>query len=292
MGPITRQYPELTPYQFASNRPIDGIDLDGLEYLSNIKSVWLLRGFKTISSEYTINSLEVRNQAVHNIVLKHPDESPKGRDGRSLYEKSENNPDPREVNDMVVEKRSSSSRAQARSNMEAATERKKGSGDIVGGLVELVKWSRTTWYNTVHSKELDLANTSISALNQADNLVRAAAANPTFPTNINTTSFKTDLVNFITDGTIPKGDAMYQMTINTWGRLLYNNEAEVSNGTMNFSPLSTVIKKVEQPGLSDTKIKLGFITETTGNPNPAVKLANDMIKDKKYTGPTAVIKKG
>jgi hypothetical protein len=25
-------YPELTPYQFASNRPIDGIDLDGLEY--------------------------------------------------------------------------------------------------------------------------------------------------------------------------------------------------------------------------------------------------------------------
>ena len=23
----------LTPYQFASNRPIDGVDLDGLEYL-------------------------------------------------------------------------------------------------------------------------------------------------------------------------------------------------------------------------------------------------------------------
>ena len=32
VDPITRQYPELTPYQFASNRPIDGIDLDGLEY--------------------------------------------------------------------------------------------------------------------------------------------------------------------------------------------------------------------------------------------------------------------
>jgi RHS repeat-associated protein len=31
--PITKQYPELTPYQFASNRPIDGIDLDGLEFL-------------------------------------------------------------------------------------------------------------------------------------------------------------------------------------------------------------------------------------------------------------------
>ncbi|SNT14262.1 RHS repeat-associated core domain-containing protein [Ekhidna lutea] len=32
--PLTKSYPELTPYQFASNSPIDGIDLDGLEYLS------------------------------------------------------------------------------------------------------------------------------------------------------------------------------------------------------------------------------------------------------------------
>jgi len=31
--PLTKSYPMLTPYQFASNRPIDGIDLDGLEYL-------------------------------------------------------------------------------------------------------------------------------------------------------------------------------------------------------------------------------------------------------------------
>jgi RHS repeat-associated protein len=32
VDPIAKDYPELTPYQFASNRPIDGIDLDGLEY--------------------------------------------------------------------------------------------------------------------------------------------------------------------------------------------------------------------------------------------------------------------
>ncbi len=33
VDPLTRSYPWYTPYQFASNRPIDGIDLDGLEYL-------------------------------------------------------------------------------------------------------------------------------------------------------------------------------------------------------------------------------------------------------------------
>jgi RHS repeat-associated protein len=32
VDPITRSYPMLTPYQYASNRPIDGIDLDGLEH--------------------------------------------------------------------------------------------------------------------------------------------------------------------------------------------------------------------------------------------------------------------
>lgn len=32
VDPLTKEYPELTPYQFASNRPIDGTDLDGLEY--------------------------------------------------------------------------------------------------------------------------------------------------------------------------------------------------------------------------------------------------------------------
>jgi len=37
VDPITKQYPELTPYQFASNRPIDGIDLDGLEYAPPMK---------------------------------------------------------------------------------------------------------------------------------------------------------------------------------------------------------------------------------------------------------------
>ncbi|MEM7549570.1 MAG: RHS repeat-associated core domain-containing protein [Bacteroidota bacterium] len=32
VDPLTKSYPMLTPYQFASNRPIDGIDLDGLEH--------------------------------------------------------------------------------------------------------------------------------------------------------------------------------------------------------------------------------------------------------------------
>jgi RHS repeat-associated protein len=32
VDPLTGKYPELTPYQFSSNSPISGIDLDGLEF--------------------------------------------------------------------------------------------------------------------------------------------------------------------------------------------------------------------------------------------------------------------
>ena len=34
IDPLTNKYSFLTPYQFASNRPVDGIDVDGLEYIT------------------------------------------------------------------------------------------------------------------------------------------------------------------------------------------------------------------------------------------------------------------
>ena len=36
VDPLTKEYSMLTPYQFASNRPIDGIDLDGLEFATDV----------------------------------------------------------------------------------------------------------------------------------------------------------------------------------------------------------------------------------------------------------------
>ncbi|HMS30745.1 MAG TPA: hypothetical protein PKD32_12905 [Saprospiraceae bacterium] len=35
VDPLTSDYPSWTPYAFAMNRPIDGIDLDGLEYVNS-----------------------------------------------------------------------------------------------------------------------------------------------------------------------------------------------------------------------------------------------------------------
>jgi len=39
VDPLTKQYPMLTPYQFASNRPIDGVDLDGKEWAGSTTDI-------------------------------------------------------------------------------------------------------------------------------------------------------------------------------------------------------------------------------------------------------------
>jgi RHS repeat-associated protein len=41
LDPLSANYPELTPYQFASNRPIQGIDKDGEEF-QNMASQWMV----------------------------------------------------------------------------------------------------------------------------------------------------------------------------------------------------------------------------------------------------------
>ena len=41
VDPITKQYPELTPYQFASNTPIWAIDIDGAEGGTKVIDIWM-----------------------------------------------------------------------------------------------------------------------------------------------------------------------------------------------------------------------------------------------------------
>jgi RHS repeat-associated protein len=41
VDPVTNKFPYLTPYQFASNSPISGVDLDGLEYYYSANGAYL-----------------------------------------------------------------------------------------------------------------------------------------------------------------------------------------------------------------------------------------------------------
>lgn len=60
--PLTRSYPMLTPYQYASNRPIDGVDLDGLEFLDYSKALIILTAGGTYVKFENANRV-IRNRA-------------------------------------------------------------------------------------------------------------------------------------------------------------------------------------------------------------------------------------
>jgi RHS repeat-associated protein len=67
VDPITDRYPELTPFQFSSNRPIDGIDLDGKEYYSiHIKE--FPDGTRT--KMYVVNYTNISQMGMTNIKTK------------------------------------------------------------------------------------------------------------------------------------------------------------------------------------------------------------------------------
>jgi len=77
VDPLTQSYPELTPYQFASNNPILNIDLDGLEGLPfkaifdyNTRTIVLVQPTaKEIKTLYEKNVSEVLHYAGHGDLL-------------------------------------------------------------------------------------------------------------------------------------------------------------------------------------------------------------------------------
>ncbi len=78
VDPLTKKYPELTPYQFASNTPIQGVDLDGLEVYyaadgSLLGKVGTNTQVKVVDANYPIfiakQNIEMAN-STNNVLLK------------------------------------------------------------------------------------------------------------------------------------------------------------------------------------------------------------------------------
>ncbi len=67
VDPLSPKYPMLTPYQFASNAPIAAIDLDGLEAVVNLNSIWFSELIKSINSNYILSNEYKQQLIVHKL---------------------------------------------------------------------------------------------------------------------------------------------------------------------------------------------------------------------------------
>ncbi|MCA6421181.1 MAG: hypothetical protein IM568_00005 [Flavobacterium sp.] len=219
VDPVTSDYPELTPYQFASNRPIDGIDFDGLEYMKAGTSIYGLHLFKH-DEVYVKEDLWIKNVQIHAKVENH-EKAFKITNQDKLVD-----PDsPKELAPYVNFKGKTPSQKRKelfRANKELKQNMRESSGDIAGGTIDFLKFGINLYWNNKDVNEINAAAESISALSKSDQLVKNASLNPTFPLKLNNDQVKTDLVNFIVDATMPDASSAYRNIISTWGRLIYN----------------------------------------------------------------------
>jgi RHS repeat-associated protein len=66
VDPLTKSYPELTPYQFASNKPINGVDLDGAEWVLKIYDPQALSDFvKALDAQDIYKQREITYSAIN-----------------------------------------------------------------------------------------------------------------------------------------------------------------------------------------------------------------------------------
>jgi RHS repeat-associated protein len=68
VDPLTKDYPYLTPYQFASNSPISGIDLDGLEYYYAADGKLLGQGGDPDNKEVRLGKITGKTKSGNNII--------------------------------------------------------------------------------------------------------------------------------------------------------------------------------------------------------------------------------
>ncbi len=72
VDPLTKSYPMLTPYQFASNTPIMAIDLDGLEAFVTIQQQSKEGSYTQVFTTVYESDVEIENRTIHNLKMEFP----------------------------------------------------------------------------------------------------------------------------------------------------------------------------------------------------------------------------
>ncbi|HEY4481246.1 MAG TPA: RHS repeat-associated core domain-containing protein, partial [Candidatus Brocadiaceae bacterium] len=265
VDPIAKDYPALTPYQFASNRPIDGIDLDGKEYMKNEKSVYLLGQFKNYKADgkYDMSDLWIISKDIHDIVMGVP--NPPQNDDDS---------EPKKAKITELKGNQNNSKKQvAMQKREFRNALRDLKGDAIGLILETVTGTYSLLYRIKYDKEILYGSRSIHALFYAQVLLTKAVNSKDFPTELD--GFKTDLVNYLTDGTIT--DIARSDIIITWGNLIYKNKEAILGDQYNFSE-QQYVKKTISPSDGNTGVKKETVGLKEGNPDPDLKEAREKLK--------------
>ncbi len=234
----------LTPYQFASNRPIDGVDLDGLEFMKRT-SVLLYKGdptFKQVTaSDVLILNAEVWDRATFKSGLSLQSTNPYNDETSKFQMSKRNNTRMAELGNKYSEpanytkdrvQYNKSAGVRARNNSAKA-----GPEVILTELLTMYQTYRLIKHNEDNQNDLKYSTESIFAVHNAHSLMHKVLEDNILPKSI--TSNKTVLqriTRFLVDGTgsNPGPDVVGQM-IAAVGLAIYENRDAIMDGTYNMN---------------------------------------------------------
>ena len=244
VDPLTKSYPMLTPYQFASNTPIQAIDLDGLEmldYRANYKLNYIyvpatsiifyaevveeMEWFKI--NQFTMNTRIIKSDPVPGfkplITETELNNRWQLRAGPSIWNDPRIDASPADV---TPEKFKIFNNNHQPSNMSA--------------LAHIIsEGSKYTYNNILNGKKnltLKEMNLQLSALRLSLDLVESSINNTDQEILVKNYDyfivtedrFKIDLTNFVFDGSLPQGEE-YQLFIKSQGERILNHYYQNNN---------------------------------------------------------------
>jgi hypothetical protein len=266
VDPLTKEYAALTPYQFASDRPIDGIDVDGLEYLRTNTALFKFVGGITSDYVFKANDALVTNIDKLSVLINAP--------GSNLSRPNPYN-DPTTVNigerettinwekeqipksnntalfsDFYKQMRNFNSQSISTNGNASYADpyldpsQSKGA-TILNAIIEIYsdyQLFAIAQYFESHSTDIKEIRDAGAAFDNATRLVSACLKFDGLPDFFNAEQPKMDLVNFIIDGTTSDPDILseYNKGIAAWGHALINNYEATVNGRL-FRPMKTII---------------------------------------------------
>jgi hypothetical protein len=222
----------LTPYQFASNRPIDGIDLDGLEYMDAETSMFVYVGDPRMSL-VTFDDVRVRNIEVFNLAtyglndIKGPVASNYSDSNLALPMGKLNKTQIKKVQQAII-------------NNSNANKRGASKFDLLVELVNFHEGIKKFQHLKNNQEEISNGVNSVRATINAVNLVGKAIEDNALPGSI---SGNLDLVkgitNFIVDGSL--GDENTDL-VESVGLALFENRKDVFEGNFSLNDYEQVFR--------------------------------------------------
>jgi hypothetical protein len=228
----------LTPYQFASNRPIDGIDLDGLEFMKGQTSMFQYSGSAMTllySNELLVRDRESYNRAVFGLRESVPNPSSVTAEHdrntsvtqKAPYKRSSYKGDAKKA----IQADESYNRLSTLRLMQKNAASKAGGAQLIANAVD---GALLLYHSLKNKKDIQRAVESVDASWQAVELVNKAIASGILPNSIaSNATLRRNITNFIIDGK-NQASTVDRNLVKIIGKALYKNRGPVMSGYFSF----------------------------------------------------------